>query len=55
MTVHTTPSAAAQSAVATTALEGVLPGAPTSLVRQKLNLRKLLLMEAAAIALAKTS
>ena len=55
MTVHTTPSAAAQSAVATTALEGVLPGAPTSVVRQKPNLRKLLLMGAAAIALAGAS
>lgn len=55
MTVHTTPSAAAQSAVAATALEGVLPGAPTSVLRQKLNLRKLLLMGAAAIALAGSS
>jgi membrane fusion protein (multidrug efflux system) len=55
MTVHTTSSAAAQSAVATPALEGVLPGAPTSVLWQKLNLRKLLLMGAAAIALAGAS
>src|SRR6186713_1496312 len=51
MTVHTTPSAAAQTALPATALEGVLPGATTPARRQKLNLRKLLLMGAAAIAL----
>src|SRR4051812_19719684 len=52
MTVHTTPAAAAQTALPATALEGVLPGATTGVRRQKLNLRKLLLMGAAAIALA---
>ena len=52
MTVHTTPSAAAQTALPATALEGVLPGAPTSPVRKKLNLRKLLLMGVAVLALA---
>ncbi|MBR0835942.1 HlyD family secretion protein [Bradyrhizobium manausense] len=55
MTVHTTPSAVAQTALAATALEGVLPGAPADAVRKKLNLRKLLLMGAAAVALAGAS
>src|SRR6185503_5068397 len=52
MTVHTTPSAAAQTAVPATALEGVLPGTPAVAARKKLNLRKLLLMGAAVFALA---
>src|SRR5437762_3303928 len=52
MTVHTTPAAAAQTALPATALEGVLPAAPVRAGRQKLNLRKLLLMGVAAIALA---
>ncbi|MBR0792592.1 HlyD family secretion protein [Bradyrhizobium manausense] len=52
MTVHTTPSAAAQTAVPATALEGVLPGTPALAARKKLNLRKLLLMGAAVFALA---
>jgi membrane fusion protein (multidrug efflux system) len=55
MTVHTTPAAAAQTAIPATALEGVLPAAPTRVGRQKLNVRKLLLMGAAAIALAGAS
>ncbi|MBB4372266.1 membrane fusion protein (multidrug efflux system) [Bradyrhizobium sp. cir1] len=55
MTVHTTPSAAAQTAVAATALEGVLPAAPVQASRKKLNFRKLLLMGAAAVALAGAS
>ena len=52
MTVHTTPSAAAQSALPATALEGVLTGAATDVRRQKLNLRKLLLAGVAVVALA---
>jgi membrane fusion protein (multidrug efflux system) len=52
MTVHTTPSAAAQAAVTATALEGVLPAAPAHVSYEKPNLRKLLLMAAAAVALA---
>jgi membrane fusion protein (multidrug efflux system) len=52
MTVHTTPAAAAQTAIPATVLEGVLPNAPVRASGQKLNLRKLLLMGAAAIALA---
>lgn len=52
MTVHTTPSAAAQAAVTATALEGVLPTAPAHVSYEKRNLRKLLLMAAAAVALA---
>ncbi|MBR0785327.1 HlyD family secretion protein [Bradyrhizobium iriomotense] len=55
MTVHTTPSAAAQTAVAATALEGVLPAAPVYASRKKLNFRKLLLLGAAAVALAGAS
>ncbi|EJN16252.1 multidrug resistance efflux pump [Bradyrhizobium sp. YR681] len=55
MTVHTTPSAAAQTAVVAPALEGVLPGATTDASRKKLNLRKLLLAGAAALALAGAS
>ncbi|WP_314948986.1 HlyD family secretion protein [Bradyrhizobium cosmicum] len=55
MTVHTTPSAATQSALPATALEGVLPGATAGVRRQKLNFRKLLLMGAAAIAVAGAS
>ncbi|SEO24519.1 HlyD family secretion protein [Bradyrhizobium sp. OK095] len=55
MTVHTTPAAAAQTAIPATVLEGVLPAAPTRVVRQKLNVRKLLLMGMAAIALAGAS
>jgi membrane fusion protein (multidrug efflux system) len=55
MTVHTTPSAAAQTALPASALEGVLPGVPTVAVRKKLNLRKLLLMGAAVVALAGAS
>jgi membrane fusion protein (multidrug efflux system) len=55
MTVHTTPSAAAQTALPASALEGVLPGVPTATVRKKLNLRKLLLMGAAVVALAGAS
>ncbi len=54
MTVHTTPSDAAQTALPATALEGVLPAAPAGVRRQKLNLRKLLLTGAAFIALAGT-
>lgn len=52
MSVHTTPSAAAQTALPATALEGVLPGAPTHVRQQKLNFRKLLLAGAAIVALA---
>jgi membrane fusion protein (multidrug efflux system) len=55
MTVHTTPSATAQTALPATAPEGVLPGAPTHVRRKKLNLRKLLLMGAAVLALAGAS
>ncbi|MBR0819058.1 HlyD family secretion protein [Bradyrhizobium liaoningense] len=55
MTVHTTPSVATQTALPATALEGVLPAAPTSVRRQKLNLRKLLLTGAAIVALAGAS
>ncbi|KYK45930.1 hemolysin D [Bradyrhizobium liaoningense] len=55
MTVHTTPSAAAQAAATATALEGVLPAAPAHVSREKPNLRKLLLMAAAAVALAGAS
>ena len=55
MTVHTTPSAAAQTALPASALEGVLPATPTRAITQKRNLRKLLLMGAAAIALAGAS
>jgi membrane fusion protein (multidrug efflux system) len=55
MTVHTTPSAAAQTALPASALEGVLPGVPTVTVRKKLNLRKLLLMGATVVALAGAS
>ncbi|WP_431206265.1 HlyD family secretion protein [Bradyrhizobium betae] len=51
MTVHTTPSAAAQTALPATAPEGVLPAASAGVRRQKLNLRKLLLTGAAIIAL----
>ena len=51
MTVHTTPSAAAQTAIPAIALEGVLPTAPTYVPRQKLSLRKALLMGAAIVAL----
>ena len=51
MTVHTAPSAAAQTAVPAPTLEGVLPGAQTHPTRQKLNIRKLLLMGAAFLAL----
>lgn len=51
MTVHTTPSAAAQTAIPAIALEGVLPTAPTYVPRQKLSLRKVLLMGAAIVAL----
>ncbi|SFI90862.1 HlyD family secretion protein [Bradyrhizobium sp. cf659] len=51
MTVHTTPTAAAQTALPATALEGVLPAAPTRIHRQKLNLRKALLVGAAIVAL----
>ena len=52
MTVHTTPSAAAQTALPATALEGVLSAQPVQASRKKFNHRKLLLMGAAAIALA---
>ncbi|MBW7974119.1 HlyD family secretion protein [Bradyrhizobium sp. BR 10289] len=52
MTVHTTPSAAAQTAIPATAREGILPATPTGATKKKLNLRKLLLMGAAAVALA---
>jgi membrane fusion protein (multidrug efflux system) len=55
MTVHTTPSAAAQTALPASALEGVLPGAPAVAVQKKLNLRKMLLMGAAVVALAGAS
>ncbi|MDA9504976.1 hemolysin D [Bradyrhizobium sp. CCBAU 11386] len=55
MTVHTTPTAAAQTALPATALEGVLPATPTRVGRQKLNLRKMLLMGAAIVALAGAS
>ncbi|MBH5387513.1 HlyD family secretion protein [Bradyrhizobium diversitatis] len=55
MTVHTTPSATAQAAVTATALEGVLPAAPAHVSHEKPNLRKLLLMAAAAVALAGAS
>ncbi|MHC2283391.1 hypothetical protein ACVME8_010034 [Bradyrhizobium diazoefficiens] len=55
MTVHTTPTAAAQTALPTTALEGVLPAAPVQASRKKLNFRKLLLIGAAAVALASAS
>jgi len=55
MTVHTTPTAAVQTALPATALEGVLPAAPTRVHRQKLNLRKALLMGAAIVALAGAS
>ncbi|WP_234683363.1 HlyD family secretion protein [Bradyrhizobium monzae] len=55
MTVHTTPSAAAQTALPASALEGVLAGAPTLAARRKLNLRKLLLIGAAVVALAGAS
>lgn len=55
MTVHTTPSAAAQAAATATAPEGVLPAAPAHVSREKPNLRKLLLMAAAAVALAGAS
>jgi len=55
MTVHTTPTAAAQTALPATALEGVLPAAPTRVHRQKLNLRKALMMGAAIVALAGAS
>ncbi|MGT2438967.1 HlyD family secretion protein [Bradyrhizobium betae] len=54
MTVHTTPSAAAQTALPATAPEGVLPAASAGVRRQKLNLRKLLLTGAAIIALTGT-
>jgi membrane fusion protein (multidrug efflux system) len=52
MSVHTTPSAATQTAIPATVPEGVLPTALTGVRRQKLNLRKLLLMGAAVVALA---
>ncbi|MBR0915690.1 HlyD family secretion protein [Bradyrhizobium japonicum] len=52
MSVHTTPSAATQTAIPATVPEGVLPTAPTDVRRKKLNLRKLLLMGAAVVALA---
>lgn len=52
MTVHTSPFAAAETALPATAPEGVLSAAPTGMRRQKLNLRKLLLTGAAILALA---
>ena len=55
MTVHTTPSAAVQTALPASALEGVLPGTPAVPTRKKLSLRKLLLMGAAVIAVAGAS
>ena len=55
MTVHTTPSAAVQTALPAAALEGVLPGRPAVATRKKLSLRKLLLMGAAVIAVAGAS
>ncbi|OKO83579.1 HlyD family secretion protein [Bradyrhizobium sp. AS23.2] len=55
MTVHTTPSKTEATAVPTNALEGVLPGAPSFAGSKKLNLRKLLLVGAAAAALAGVS
>ncbi|UGX92985.1 HlyD family secretion protein [Bradyrhizobium barranii subsp. barranii] len=55
MTVHTTPSAATQIAIPATVPEGVLPTTATGVRRQKLNLRKLLLMGAAIVALAGAS
>ncbi|OAF12601.1 hemolysin D [Bradyrhizobium centrolobii] len=54
MTVHTNPSNVAQTAIPANALEGVLPAAPSA-VRQKLNVRKLLLAGMAAVALAGAS
>src|SRR3954447_17971945 len=55
MTAHTTPSTVAQTAIPATAPEGVLPGTTTGAGRKNLNLRKLLLMGAAAVALAGAS
>lgn len=55
MTVHTTPSAAVQTSIPATALEGVLPAAPTSIRGKKLSVRKLLLAGAAFVALAGAS
>lgn len=55
MTVHTTPSAAAQTALPASALEGILPGAPADAVLKKLNVRKMLLIGAAIVALAGAS
>ncbi len=55
MTVHTTPSKTEAAVVPTDALEGVLPGATAFVGSKKLNLRKLLLVGAAAAALAGAS
>lgn len=55
MTVHTAPSVAAQTALPASALEGILPGAPAGAARKKLNVRKMLLMGAAIVALAGAS
>ncbi len=55
MTVHTTLSKTEAAAVPTNALEGILPTAPSFAGSKKLNLRKLLLLGAAAVALAGAS
>ncbi|WGD53341.1 HlyD family secretion protein [Bradyrhizobium sp. CB1650] len=51
MTVHTSLSKSEAAVLPTTAPEGVLPAPASSAVRQKLNLRKLLLAGVAAVAL----